>query len=165
MTGKRSSLAILWLAMAIFISACCKKKVYCTAENLKIAIAGHVRFDVRTLMVKKYKIGEFKKALDSTIFTYTGNKPILVGKKDTLYLTEYTANSATLRGITPGFDWDVYIPSLRENYRITKLTDQGHFSEKVKCGDNDASCINPLAHFTVNEVWTDGDQLWIRKNP
>ena len=165
MTGKRSLWIILWLAAASFISACCKKKVYCTAENLKIAIAGHVRFDVRTITVKKYKIGEFNKALDSTIFTYTGTKPVIIGKRDTLYFTEYTSTSATLLGITQGFDWNVYIPSLRENYRISKLTDQGHLSEKVKCGDNDATCTNPLAHFVVNEVWTDGNQLWISKKP
>lgn len=155
---------ILLVVLLTGLSACCKKKLYCNPDKLQIMIAGYNRLDVRNIMVKKYKIGDFKKALDSTTFVYTGSAPVVFNKKDTLDFKDYTTTSTTINGVYQGYDWDIYMAGAnRENYRVTFIVDSEHRSEMVKCGDDDTKCLNAVGHFVVNGEWRNGNTLWIEK--
>jgi hypothetical protein len=154
-------IAILTLAAA----GCCKKKLYCGPDSLKIIISGYPRLDIRNIIIKKYKIGDHKKALDSATFVYSGSAPMVLNKKDTLNFADYKSTSATITGIYPGNDWSVYLPGTpaRENYRVTSIFDAEHRFEMIRCGDHDTKCLNPIGHFVVNDTWKQGETLWIEK--
>jgi hypothetical protein len=144
-------------------SSCCMKKNYCHSTKLSIIISGYNRLDVHTIIIKKYKAGITNKAIDSAIFTYAGNDPVVVNKKDTLQFTSYSTNSSTINGIYAGNDWAVYLPSARENYLITGIGEEDHTFEKIKCTDHSSTCFNPINYFTVNGAWKKDGVLWIEK--
>lgn len=158
------SFAILFAGL-LGAAGCCKKKLYCSPDGLTIIITGYPRLDVKTLILKKYAVGNYKKAVDSATFIYSGTEPLTPNKKDTLIFSDYKANATSLTGVYQGFDWDIYLPGTppRENYRITSIVDAEHRFEMIRCGDHDTKCLNPIGHFIVNGTWTNGDTLWIER--
>lgn len=153
----------LVLLTGIAVSSCCMKKNYCHPQKMDITISGYNRLDVHTIMIKKYKTGTFNKAIDSAFFTYAGNAPVVFNKKDTLPFSSYATTSSTINGIYAGNDWDIYLPSAREHYHITGITEEDHTFEKIKCTDHSSTCTNPINYFTVNNAWQKGGSLWIEK--
>lgn len=152
------------LAITVSLGACCKKKLYCQTGDMKIAIVGYTRSESRNMIVKRYKSWEHDKALDSGTFIYSGNVPLVVNKPDTLWFSDYKAyNNYNIKSITGGNDWAIELPSVRERYLITAMYDDNHRSEMVKCGDNSTTCTAAITQFVVNESWTEGNVLWIRK--
>lgn len=130
---------------------------------MQIVVSGYNRLDSRTIIIKKYASGNFTKALDSATFVYTGKEATVFGKKDTLYFKDYSTTSATLKNVYIGYDWDISLPSVRENYRITGIRDIEHRYEMARCGDDDASCINDIGQYVCNGTWAKGNQLLIEK--
>ena len=127
-----------------------------------IIISGYSRSESRSVSIKRYKTGEYTKALDSGTLIYNKTLPTLKpNEKDTLFLEDYISSSYAFTGIKPGNDWLIYLPAVRESYLITSLYDDEHRSELVKCGDNSTRCTAEVAHFTVNNQWMDGKVLWL----
>lgn len=158
-----------WLALLVVVviaAGCCKKKLYCQSGNLTIAFVGYLRSESRSISVKRFELGgQFSKAIDSGSFIYGGTQPVNVKKPDTLWFSEYTVATSkyVFTGIKPGNDWQIYLPFLRETYILTGLGDDGNRSMLVKCNDDKTSCTADMANLYVNNVWAEGDTLYIVK--
>jgi hypothetical protein len=161
----RSYRSLLFLfAVSLALSACCKKRLYCDSGTLKIAFAGFPRNDVRLIMLKRYKTGDFSKPLDSTTLSYSGNAPVLLNKKDTLWLSDYTSSSPMGNNITWGNDWKIrFIGTTPREYRITSIGDEGRRYQLVKCDDRTTRCTNELSHFSINDDWITGNTIYIHR--
>jgi hypothetical protein len=156
--------AIIILPLLLVAAGCCKKKLYCDNNKMNIVISGYSRSESRSLSIKRYKTGEYTKALDSGTLVYNKTLPALkAGEKDTLFLTDYISSAYAFTGIKPGNDWLIYLPALRESYLITTILDNEHRSELISCGDNSTRCLADVAHFSVNNQWMDGSTLWLIK--
>lgn len=132
---------------------------------MNIVITGYSRSESRSVSIKRYKIGEHEKALDSGTLVYNKTLPTLkAGQKDTLWLNDYFSSSYAFTGIKPGNDWLVYLPAVRESYLITSVYDNEHRSEMVKCGDNSSTCVAEVSQFTVNNLWFNDNTLWLVKS-
>lgn len=156
--------AIIIIPVLLAATGCCKKKLYCDNGKMNIVISGYSRSESRTVSIKRYKTGDYTKALDSGTLVYNKTLPTLkAGEKDTLLLGDYLSSTYAFTGIKPGNDWLIYLPAVRESYIITTLFTDEHRSELVKCGDNSTRCTAEISHYSVNNQWCDGNVLWIVK--
>jgi hypothetical protein len=154
---------ILSLMAAMLVAGCCKKKLYCQSGSLTVAFVGFTRTESRSVSIKRYERGTTDKAIDSGTFIYNGSQPVVAGKKDTLWLSEYQSSSYVFTGIKPANDWQIYLPFLRLNYHLKDMYDNGNRSTLVKCGDEETTCTAPMAHLVVNDYWMETDTLYIIK--
>lgn len=150
------------MLIGILATACCKKRVYCTSGNIDVAFCGFQRSEVRTIVLKRYKIGDYSKALDSAQFIYNGNKPIPTKGKDTLWLSDYTT-VGLLKNITADNNWDIYDPYTSKGYLINTITQDGHIFQLEKCSGKETQCFNNVTGFSMNGVWYTTNKLYIQK--
>ncbi len=142
---------------------CCKKRSYCQYDNVKLALTGYLRSESRTVWVKRYiKGSNFSgRALDSAQFVYNGNKAVVSGKPDTLWLSDYS-KLGKLEDIYPGNDYTVLISAIGKQYQIKDIADEGHNYEVVKCGNNDI-CKNKVAHFYIGGFYVNSETGYLTK--
>ncbi|RYD55790.1 MAG: hypothetical protein EOP56_14600 [Sphingobacteriales bacterium] len=115
-------------------------------------------------MLKRFKIGNDSIALDSVTLSYAGNAPVVVNKKDTLWLSDYTANASGDNRITWGNDWQIrFISANPRRYTITGIGEEGRRFELVKCDDGNTRCTNELTYFKVNDHAVDGNTVYIER--
>lgn len=161
---KSYRIVLLLFIVALTITGCCKKRLYCDSGTLKIAFAGFARSDVRLVMLKRYKIGDHSKALDSATLSYAGNAPSMLNKLDTLWLSDYTSNSSMGNNITWGNDWQIRMIGTQPRvYNITTIGEEGHRYDLIKCDDNTARCTNELSYFAINDYWVTGNTTYIQR--
>lgn len=130
---------------------------------MKIAFVGFNRTESRLLMLKRYKLWEYDKVLDSAQLTYAGDQPYNPNKPDTLWLSEYKSDGL-IRDIYHGNDWQIIIlGSASRSYLITEINQSEHISELISCTDNKTTCENPMIYFKFNGDITDGSTLYIVK--
>jgi hypothetical protein len=160
----RYSLAIILLLPVLFFTSCCKKRVYCTSGNIGIAFTGFTRTESRSLILKRYAIGnEYKKAIDSSRLVYTGNAPVVLKKPDTLWLSDYSVSTGIIKDIIWGNEYVIEMPVNGRRFQIDAIANEGHNFEMAKCGDNGATCTNPIAAFAVNGGYIYGNKTYIGK--
>lgn len=146
------------------VTACCKRKLYCSPGSLNLAFVGFQRSDIRSFVLRRYDVKDTVryKALDSAQFLYSGNAPVNPGKKDTIWISDYTSNGS-IGAIYYGNDWTITLSSTRGQFSVTTIYDEEHRSDIVGCNDNQASCVNNIAHFTLNGGWNSGNTGYIVK--
>lgn len=150
------------LPVLLVLGSCCKKRAYCKYESLKIAFTGFNRSETRSVMLKRYpkdKIGG--RALDSALFLYSGSKPVISGKPDTLWFSDYTTNG-NLDGVTPGNDWTLNLQGANKVYVFTLVADEGHTYEVVRCGKDDG-CINKTAHYFTEGTYYNSGTAYLKR--
>jgi hypothetical protein len=153
---------LLLIFGVLFLSACCKKRLYCDSGKLDIYFSGFQRAEINSIIIKRYKIGETDSAaLDSGLFVYTGNTPQMPNKRDTLSLSDYTSNNGMSTRLIWGNDWKIQVPALQRTYTFKELTDVGNRVQLVKCEDDDTKCINEIGSYTVGGLPIGGKTLYI----
>lgn len=130
---------------------------------MKIAFVGFNRTESRLLMLKRYKLWEYDKTLDSAQLTYTGDQPYNPNKPDTLWLSEYKSDGL-IRDVYHGNDWQITILGASRSYLITEIHQSDHLSELISCTDNKTSCENPMIDFKINGSVTEGNTVYIIKS-
>lgn len=161
----KSVLFILLLAFAC--SSCCKKRVYCTAGELKIAFVGFPRGDIRAVTLKRYMkgavdAGTLNKALDSAQLTLSSNLPVVPNKKDTIWLSSYSV-IGLVSTVKLGNDWDMTLNATGEHFRFNSIGDQGHVYQIEKCSGKETACVNGISGFSSNGGWHTGDVYYIQR--
>ena len=157
----RKNLVVL-SAVCLLASACCKKRVYCTSGSIEVAFTGFQRAETRTIVLKRYKVNDHSKALDSAQFIYNGSKPIPVKGNDTLWLSDYTT-VGLLKNITADNDWEIYNPYTGRHYLINSISQEGHTFQLEKCSGKETQCFNKITGFGINGGWNASDKLYIQK--
>ena len=153
---------ILILIVCITFTSCCKRRVYCKSSALKIAFTGFSRSESRSIMLKRYEKGtNFEKAIDSARLVYSGTTPVVAGKPDTLWFSDYDIVTGTIKDIIWGNDWSIEMLATEDFYWIDAIGDAGHRYEIVKCGENSEGCVNPIAEFAVNGGWHVSNTLYL----
>lgn len=149
------------------ISACCKKRAYCSHEALNIAFTGFDRSQVRTLVLKRYSIGdkERRKAIDSAQYVNNSTITTQPGKPDTSRFSSYTITTgAPLNGVVYGFDYTIYFASMNKTYSITDIKEGDNRYQIVPCKDNDTKCANSINNYAIDGFWVAGtNTLYIKK--
>jgi hypothetical protein len=160
----KTPVLLIALLSLVCLAGCCKKKQYCGHEKLDLTITGFYRSEVRTVWLKRYYWRRFDvKAIDSSLFSYSGNAPLPIGtKKDTISFSDYTRMSGQLTGIYHGNDWVLYFPSINRSITVTEITDEGKGSEMVKCGEKDG-CVNKTAGFYIGGDYWNGNHGYVQK--
>ena len=157
-----SSLSIL--ACLCLFSSCCKKRVYCTSGDIKLAFTGFTRAETRTIVLKRYEIGnKYAKALDSARLVYSGNSPIKVNKPDTVWLSEYTLTSGLIKSIVWGNEWSLELPANGRWFAVHTIGNVDHRFEMTKCSDDSHSCTNDISGFMVGGGYYYGNTAYINK--
>jgi hypothetical protein len=151
---------IVLTALLLGGSSCCQKRGYCEPGKLNVAFVGFSRTESRYVMLKRYKIGESKKALDSAQFIYNGTKAYNPAQTDTLMFSEYST-SGVLEGIKTDNDWELTLTSTGHKYKFTSVNNGGPRYEVIKCNGKEAGCVNEIANYTVNDQWREGNTLYI----
>ncbi len=163
MTGRIIN-ALLIVAAVLVLPSCCKKRTFCSNEQLKIAFTGFDRSSIRTVILKRYTPGDKEKikALDSA--QLVNNTPVTVGSKpDTSWLGNYTITSGSLQGISYGNDWVVFLPAINRTIRFTDIYEGDNRYTKVKCGDNDTKCVNNIKSYAIEGFWVESNIAYIKK--
>lgn len=150
------------LAALLLIGSCCKKRVYCASGPLKVAFVGFNRSEITTVILRRYKTGEHQKPLDTAQFQYNGSEPVKLGKKDTLWFSDYYT-IGNLSAIQAGNDWDIYIRGTKQTFAFSTIFGEDHQYEMAGCSNSGASCVNNIAHFSINGLWQDGNTIYIWK--
>lgn len=164
MTGRLIN-ALLIAATVLVLPSCCKKRTFCSNEQLKVAFTGFDRSSIRTVILKRYTTGDKEKikALDSA--QLVNNTPVspVVGKPDTSWLSNYTLTSGSLQGISYGNDWVVFLPAINRTFRFTDIYEADNRYVKVKCGDNDTKCVNSIKSYAIEGFWVESNTAYIKK--
>ncbi|MBS1771348.1 MAG: hypothetical protein JST82_00720 [Bacteroidetes bacterium] len=158
---------IIGFSIVLIAGACCKKRAYCNQGKLTIGITGYDRNIVKTLVLKRYAVGDSvrKKALDSSSFVYNG-PAATPGKKDTVWFNDYVPTTGLLKGVYFGNDWVIEITGLTNSQRyqyINNVNDDGHSYEVVRCKDKETQCATQVLSYSINYVDKKGDRLVISK--
>lgn len=158
----KSRFVILSVFALLAFGSCCKKRTYCQYDKLNIVFTGFNRSESRTVWLKRYEKGKVVgKALDSAQFIYSGIKPVVTGKPDTLWLSDYST-IGVLSGVYPGNDWVLVLTGANRTYTIDLIGDEGHNYEIVKCGNEDG-CINKVSHYALSGAYSNSNTAYIKR--
>ncbi len=154
---------ILFIALLVGASACCKKRTYCDGERLNIIFTGFDHEAVRSVVLKRYSRGEkeFTKALDSSVLV--NSAAAITGKPDTSKLNTYKVNTGKLDGVRFGSDWKLVITSLDKEFYISDIYEGDNRYTKVQCKDNNTKCTNGIKSYVIGGLWVEDNTLYIRK--
>lgn len=154
---------VLVVALLAGVSACCKKRTYCNGEKLNIIFTGFDHEAVRTVVLKRYLIGDEArtKALDSSVLINTAL--VVPGKPDTSRLKDYKTNTGKLDGVYFGNDWIMTIPGIDRTYHIHGILEGDNRFTKVKCSDNETKCANTIKTFVVGGLWVESNTMYVQK--
>lgn len=158
-------LYIIIACSSISLSSCCKKRTFCSNENLKIAFVGFDRSNIRTVILKRYMVGDKvkNKAIDSAQLVNNSAVVIVAGKPDTVLLSNYSITSGSLHGVSYGNDWVLYLPAINRTLNITDIYDGDNRFVKVPCKDNETKCSNSIKSYAIEGFWVESSSLYIRK--
>ena len=164
MTGRLFN-ALLIAVSILALPSCCKKRTFCSNEQLKIAFTGYDRSSIRTVMLKRYMMGDkvMNKALDSAQLVNNTPLSTIAGKPDTSWLSNYTITSGTLQGVTYGNDWVLYLPAINRTIRFTDIYEGDNRYTKVPCKDNDTKCVNNIKSYAIEGFWLESGTAYIKK--
>lgn len=164
MTGRVLNIVVI-VAFAAILPSCCKKRTFCSNEQLKVAFTGYDRSSIRTVILKRYMPGDkvMNKALDSAQLVNNTVQTTVPGKPDTSWLSSYTLTSGSLQGITYGNDWVLYLPAISRTIRFTDIYEGDNRFEKVPCKDNDTKCTNNIKSYAIEGFWVESNTAYIRK--
>jgi len=164
MTGRVFN-TLLIAAATMALPSCCKKRTFCGNEPIKVAFTGFDRSSIRTVILKRYMVGDKvkNKALDSA--QLVNNTPVstIPGKPDTSWLSNYTITSGGLLNIGYGNDWVVYLPGINRTIRFTDIYVGDNRFQKVPCRDNDTKCYNNIKSYAIEGLWVESNTAYIRK--
>lgn len=156
---------LLIAAVTIAFPSCCKKRAFCSNEQIKIAFTGYDRSSIRTVMLKRYSVGDkvMNKAIDSAQLVNNTPASTIAGKPDTSWLSSYTLTSGGLQGIGYGNDWVVYLPAINKSIRFTDIYVGDNRFVKVPCKDNETRCSNNIKSYAVEGFWVESNTAYIKK--
>lgn len=150
------------LIMVLCLSSCCEKKVYCKYGSIDFAFTGFTRNEVRNFTLRRYVKGDqWGKVIDSAQFIYYGDAQV-TSRPDTIPFIDYRS-VGNLPAITQGNDWAIYLPSNGRVFFFTTIFDDNNVSELVRCNDNETSCTRAITNFSLNELWQNGNFVYIQK--
>jgi hypothetical protein len=164
MKGLRYLSLALLLISAVLLNSCCKKRVACDKETLKIIFTGFDRSIIRNISLKRYSKGDASraKALDSGI--YVNNTPVTVtNKPDTLAFSTYSLYSGAAFSVQYGFDYILTITSFNRNFAVTDINEKDDRYQKVPCKDNNTKCSNGIKSYAIDGFWVESNTWYIRK--
>ncbi|MCB0698690.1 MAG: hypothetical protein H6551_00510 [Chitinophagales bacterium] len=157
----RVSALLSLFIVALSVSSCCKKKVYCTSQSVDFAFTGFPRSVARTFVLKKLAVGaEWDQVIEEASFVYNGSRQVSTIREDTLYFSEFTT-TGNIRSITAGNDWLIYFPSSGKIFLINDIAEQERRYEMVRCGDYETSCTRAIDGFGINQRWQIGGFAFI----
>ncbi len=156
---------VLIVAAVMALPSCCKKRTFCDNEQIKIAFTGYDRSSIRTVILKRYAVGDkvMNKAIDSA--QLVNNTPVNTGagRPDTSWLSSYTQTSGSLQGISYGNDWVLYLPAINKTIRFTDIYVGDNRFVKVKCGDNETRCANNIKSYAIEGFWVESNTAYIKR--
>jgi len=164
MTGRVFN-TLLIAATVVMLPSCCKKRTFCSNEQIKIAFTGYDRSSIRTVILKRYDVGDkvMNKAIDSAQLVNNTPVNVVAGKPDTSWLSSYTITSGSLQGVSYGNDWVIYLPAISKTIRFTDIYTGDNRFVKVKCGDNDTKCVNNIKSYAIEGFWVESNTAYIKK--
>lgn len=156
---------LLMAASAAMFSSCCKKRTFCNNEQLKVAFTGFDRSSIRTVILKRYMMGDkvMNKALDSSQLVNNSPLNTLPGRPDTSWLSSYTLTSGSVQGITFGNDWVIYLPAVNRTIRFTDIYEGDNRFVKVPCKDDETRCTNNIKSYAIEGFWVESNTVYVTK--
>ena len=142
---------LIFLLSASFITSC-YKKCPCSAASMPIQLVSFSHSESDTIIIRRFTKGaNFQMIKDTLLIDSTNCNYINMGG-DTLQLV----TSSLIGHIADDFDYEVYIPSLNMEWKISGLTE--HLQEGP-CG----RCLNYFTSFVKDGQLINATQLYITK--
>ena len=144
------------LTLPIIFMLCCEYP--CKNNNINLGFIGFSPTEIDTLIVKSFKPNDnFHQPFDTILIrNFAGGGSIYTVINDTTFV--YVNDSNPSHNISPGFDWQIYIPAKNRTISISNIV-----SESKEGGKR---CLNPITSFVQDGVpivptFSNGNKLYI----
>ncbi|MFL5740610.1 MAG: hypothetical protein ACJ75B_10365 [Flavisolibacter sp.] len=143
----------------------CHLKHDCVDNYINPAFIGFLPSDIDSFVLRKYKPNDNFQHLLDTILVIDKYASIYTASNDTTVV--YVNSSDPSHLITPGFDWQVYIPAKNKTVQISSIT-------STETEGPGRTCYNPINSFNMDgqiifpvpvetdKFYTSGYRVYIR---
>jgi|GEM_PF-586951 len=139
--------------IAIIILNSCRRD--CTNSFISPAFIGFSNLDIDTFIVRKFEQDNtFTKLIDTIVVTkFVTNNPTFPGyltSNDTTVIHPGLTSGNQFQYIVPGYDWQIYIPSINRTISISNITQLNNSEVCYAGGDLCPTCFNEIDSLKQN---------------
>jgi len=129
-----------------FLNAC--KSIHCSNQDIVPVFIGFSASDIDTFIIRTYqKADNFQHLLDTALITNDKRMGWYISSNDTTTVVLDFIGGERKKYLIPGYDWQIYIPSLQRTDSIWDIISPQEETDCFKC-----SCWNPINSFRQNGV-------------
>lgn len=134
------------IPVLLFFSGC--RNLPCSNQPLTPYFIGFTPSDIDTLIVRQYKPNEsFLHITDTALFI--NNVNIVYTTLNDTTIVNFNHISGEEKYLLPGYDWQIYIPSINRTVSISDIVSPQTEVSCFKCG-----CVNPVNSLVVDSKTT-----------
>jgi hypothetical protein len=118
-----------------FFNSC---KYPCGNSEIKTAFINFSSGELDTIVLKAYQPHDnYQHIVDTILIAINDGRSVYTISNDTTFIAVNDSNP--LHNIFPGYDWQIYIPSIRKTVSISNITSENNEGGK--------KCRNPITSF------------------